>query len=166
MLTVAKAQSRRAWNIFFWTAGCYQMAGRGFSASWRADSPVCRLINLIIESSCSTLIWAWWVSWEDSLSTVTSLYDFFRDFGIDHIMDMILFCYDMAISRIASWHKQEEEESHATMDMIRTKTRALCSRFVITLFTHSMTVDSGFCWRHTSTEYASTLVSITIVTSK
>ena len=77
MLTVAVARSHGACNVSFWTARCYQRAGRGFSASWLADSPVWRLINLIIESSCSTLTRAWWASWEDSLSTVTSLYDFF-----------------------------------------------------------------------------------------
>ena len=78
MLTVAAVRSWGACNISFWTDRCYQRAGRGFSTSWRADSSVCRLINLIIESSCSTLIRAWWKSWEDSLSTVTSLYDFFE----------------------------------------------------------------------------------------
>ena len=83
MLTVAVARSRGAWNISFWTARSYQRAGQGFSASLRADSPVCRLINLIIESSCSTLIRAWWASWEDSLSTVTSLYDFFATLAVE-----------------------------------------------------------------------------------
>ena len=56
-------------------------------------------------------------------------------------------------------------ELHARKDIIRTKTRALCSHFVIVLFTHSMTVERGIYRRHTSTEHASTLVTITIVAS-
>ena len=75
MLTVAMARSWGACNTFFWIDHCCQRAGRGSSVSWRADSPACRLINLTLESSYLTLIRGLWVGWEDSLSTVTSLYN-------------------------------------------------------------------------------------------
>ena len=70
----------RGWgacSISFWTVHYCRRAGRGFSASWRAVSPACPQINLIIESLCLTLIRALWTSWGDFSGTVTLLYDFF-----------------------------------------------------------------------------------------
>ena len=54
---------------------CPLLAGRGFSASWPADSLACRLTNLNTESLSSILIRVLWVSWGDFLSTVI-LYEF------------------------------------------------------------------------------------------
>ena len=48
------AELRSLQHLFLNCAFC-QRAGRGFSASWRAVSLACHLINLIIKSSCLTL---------------------------------------------------------------------------------------------------------------
>ena len=81
MLTVAVARRWGASNTFSWISRCYQRTDRGCSATWLADSPVCHLMNLITESSCLILTRAWWVSWEDFLSTVTLLFDCSFVFG-------------------------------------------------------------------------------------